>query len=83
MGAASRPLEDDGPNVPTTRETPAARIDIERAVAQLPERCRTAFVLHDVEGLEHKQIADMLGVSESASKSRVFEARIKLRGMLR
>jgi RNA polymerase sigma-70 factor (ECF subfamily) len=83
MGAASRPLEDDGPNVPTTRETPAARIDIERAVAQLPPRCRIAFVLHDVEGLEHKQIADMLGVSESASKSRVFEARMKLRAMLR
>jgi RNA polymerase sigma-70 factor (ECF subfamily) len=83
MGAASRPLDDDGPNVPATRETPAARIDIERAVAQLPERCRTAFVLHDVEGLEHKQIADMLGVSESASKSRVFDARIKLRAMLR
>jgi RNA polymerase sigma-70 factor (ECF subfamily) len=83
MRAASRPLEDDGPHMPSTRETPGARLDIERAIAQLPEGCRTAFVLHDVEGLEHKQIGDLLGVSESTSKSQVFKARIKLRAMLR
>jgi RNA polymerase sigma-70 factor (ECF subfamily) len=40
-------------------------------------------VLHDVEGLEHKQISDMLGVSEGTSKSQVFKARMKLRAMLR
>ena len=51
------------------RETPGTRIDIERAVARLPDGCRIAFVLHDVEGLEHKQIADVLGVSEGTSKS--------------
>jgi RNA polymerase sigma-70 factor (ECF subfamily) len=83
MRAASRPLEDEGGHVPSTRETPGARIDIERAVAQLPEGCRVAFVLHDVEGLEHKQIGEMLGVSESTSKSQVFKARMKLRAMLR
>ena len=69
--------------MPSTRETHGARIDIERAVARLPEGCRVAFVLHDVEGLEHKQIGEMLGVSESTSKSQVFKARIKLRAMLR
>ena len=68
--------------MPSTRETPGARIDIERAVARLPEGCRVAFVLHDVEGLEHKQISDMLGVSEGTSKSQVFKARMKLRAML-
>ena len=42
-----------------------------------------AFVLHDVEGLEHKQIADVLGVSEGTSKSQVFKARLKLCAMLK
>jgi RNA polymerase sigma-70 factor (ECF subfamily) len=83
MSAASRSLEDEGSYMPSIHETPGARIDIERAVALLPQGCRTAFVLHDVEGLEHKQIAEMLGVSESTSKSQVFKARIKLRAMLR
>lgn len=83
MRAASSPLEDEGPSAPSMRETPGARIDIERAVSQLPDGCRMAFVLHDVEGLEHKQIAEMLGVSEGTSKSQVFKARMKLRAMLR
>jgi RNA polymerase sigma-70 factor (ECF subfamily) len=83
MRAASGPLDHDGPHMPSTRETPAARIDLERAVAQLPPACRTVFVLHDVEGLEHRQIAGMLGVSEGTSKSQVFKARMKLRAMLR
>ena len=83
MRANSSPFEEGGLEMPTTRETPGARIDIERAVARLSEGCRVAFVLHDVEGLEHKQIAEMLGVSESTSKSQVFKARMKLRAMLR
>jgi RNA polymerase sigma-70 factor (ECF subfamily) len=83
MQAASSPFEEGGLEMPSTRETPGARIDIERAVARLSEGCRVAFVLHDVEGLEHKQIAEMLGVSESTSKSQVFKARMKLRAMLR
>ena len=83
MAAASRQFEDDGLDAPPTRETPVARIDLERAVARLPQGCRTAFVLHDVEGLEHKQIGEMLGVSENTSKTQVFKARMKLREMLR
>ena len=83
MQANSSTFEESGLEMPSTRETPGARIDIERAVARLSEGCRVAFVLHDVEGLEHKQIAEMLGVSESTSKSQVFKARMKLRAMLR
>jgi len=83
MRAASSALDEDGHYMPATRETPGARIDIERAVARLPEGCRVAFVLHDVEGLEHKQISEMLGVSEGTSKSQVFKARTKLRAMLK
>jgi RNA polymerase sigma-70 factor (ECF subfamily) len=83
MRASSSPIEDEASYMPSTRETPGARIDIDRAVARLPDGCRIAFVLHDVEGLEHKQISDMLGVSEGTSKSQVFKARMKLRAMLR
>ena len=82
MRAASSPFEDEAASMPSTHETPGARIDIERAVARLPDGCRVAFVLHDIEGLEHKQIAAALGVSEGTSKSQVFKARMKLRAML-
>lgn len=83
MRSASRSFDNDASYAPSTRETPGARIDIERALTQLPDGCRIAFVLHDVEGLEHRQIAEMLGISEGTSKSQVFKARMKLRAMLR
>lgn len=59
------------------------RIDLERAVAELPEGCRAAFVLHDVEGLEHREVSDVLGIAEGTSKSQVHKARLRLRGLLR
>src|SRR6267378_6557670 len=65
------------------RETPIARLDLERAVERLPEGCREAFVLHDVEGFDHKEVAALLGIAEGTSKSQVFKARMKLRGYLR
>jgi RNA polymerase sigma-70 factor (ECF subfamily) len=58
------------------------RIDLERAIARLPDGCRTAFVLHDVEGFEHNEIARLLGISEGTSKSQVHKARLKLRALL-
>ena len=58
------------------------RMDLERALAQLPPGCRAAFVLHDVEGLEHKEIAEALGIAEGTSKSQVHKARLKLRALL-
>jgi RNA polymerase sigma-70 factor, ECF subfamily len=64
------------------RDTPIARMDLERAVERLPEGCREAFVLHDVEGFDHKEVADLLGIAEGTSKSQVFKARMKLRGFL-
>ena len=44
--------------------------------------CRLAFVLHDVEGFAHHEVAAMLGISEGTSKSQVHKARLKLRSML-
>ena len=66
------------PQVPTA----VSRIDLERAIAQLPAGCRAAFVLHDVEGFEHHEVASMLGVSVGTSKSQVHKARMKLRRLL-
>ncbi|HEY7057024.1 MAG TPA: RNA polymerase sigma factor, partial [Vicinamibacterales bacterium] len=60
-----------------------SRIDLERALAQLPEGCRAAFVLHDVEGLEHGEVAQILGIAEGTSKSQVHKARLRLRALLK
>jgi RNA polymerase sigma-70 factor (ECF subfamily) len=57
-------------------------MDLERALAKLPDGCRAAFVLHDIEGLEHREVAEILGIAEGTSKSQVHKARTKLRGLL-
>ena len=66
------------PVVPTA----VTRVDLERAIAALPEGYRAAFLLHDVEGFEHREVAKILGVSEGTSKSQVHKARMKLRAIL-
>ncbi|NNE99903.1 MAG: RNA polymerase sigma factor [Pyrinomonadaceae bacterium] len=58
------------------------RIDINNAVSQLPPGYRSVFLLHDVEGFEHSEVARMLGVSIGTSKSQLHKARLKLRGLL-
>jgi len=58
------------------------RLDLERALAALPARARSVFVLHDVEGLEHQEIATMLDIAEGTSKSQLHKARLRLRTML-
>ncbi|HJZ71339.1 MAG TPA: RNA polymerase sigma factor [Vicinamibacterales bacterium] len=84
MNKLTETLDAESSFEPTARrETPIARMDLERAVERLPEGCREAFVLHDVEGFDHKEVADLLGIAEGTSKSQVFKARIKLRGFLR
>ncbi|MEO6214062.1 MAG: RNA polymerase sigma factor [Vicinamibacterales bacterium] len=59
-----------------------ARMDLERAVAQLPDGARAAFILHDVQGLEHREVAEALGIAEGTSKSQVHKARLRLRALL-
>lgn len=58
------------------------RLDLERALAELPQGCREVFVLHDVEGLEHREIGELLGVSDGTSKSQLHKARRRLRTLL-
>ena len=84
MHKLTETLDADTSFEPTARrDTPIARLDLERAVARLPEGCREAFVLHDVEGFDHKEVGRLLGIAEGTSKSQVFKARMKLRSMLR
>ncbi len=59
------------------------RIALERAVQQLPPGYRSVFVLHDVEGYEHDEIAKMMNISAGTSKSQLHKARLKLRQLLR
>ncbi len=58
------------------------RIALKRAVDQLPPGYRSAFVLHDVQGYEHEEVARILGISVGTSKSQLHKARLKLRGLL-
>ena len=87
MKQATESLDDDDAAEPAApmSATPIAvnRLDLERAIGRLPEGCRAAFLLHDVEGFEHHEVASILGISEGTSKSQVHKARMKLRGMLR
>lgn len=81
---ASYDEDDVAEPVAPSPAVPAAvsRVDLERAIARLPDGCRTAFVLHDVEGLAHHEVAALLGISEGTSKSQVHKARFRLRSML-
>jgi RNA polymerase sigma-70 factor (ECF subfamily) len=66
----------------TIAEQTVAKMDLERALVQLPPGCRAAFLLHDVQGLEHREVAEALGIAEGTSKSQVHKARLKLRALL-
>ena len=59
------------------------RLALQRAIEDLPEGYRLIFVLHDIEGFEHNQIAEMLECSIGNSKSQLHKARLKLRDALR
>ena len=59
------------------------RLNLERVVKSLPPGYRLIFVLHDIEGYEHGEIAEMLGCSIGNSKSQLHKARMKLRCLLK
>lgn len=58
------------------------RIDLERAIARLPAGARRVFVLHDVEGYKHEELAGMLGITAGGSKAQLHRARLLLRKAL-
>jgi RNA polymerase sigma-70 factor, ECF subfamily len=67
---------------PAGRLSPGAQIDLERAIAALPDAARAAFLLHDVEGFDHREVGAILGIAEGTSKSQVHKARLRIRAFL-
>lgn len=62
--------------------SPGTRLDLERAIAELPPGARTIFVLHDVEGYRHEEIARLTGLAPGTSKAQLHRARRLLREAL-
>ena len=77
----SAPTEVSEPEDPTPF-TPREHIDLERAVAALPDGFRAVIVLHDIEGFTHEEIADQLSIEPGTSKSQLARARRVLRARL-
>ena len=57
------------------RATPDINVDLERAIAALPEGARMAFVLHEIEGYQHDEIAARLGIAAGTVKAQLHRAR--------
>lgn len=58
------------------------RVELNSAIAQLPPGYRMVFILHDIEGREHEEVARLLGCAVGTSKSQLHKARMKLRKLL-
>lgn len=58
------------------------KIALKNAVAELPKGYRNVFILHDIQGYEHEEVARLMGISVGTSKSQLHKARLKLRGLL-
>jgi RNA polymerase sigma-70 factor (ECF subfamily) len=73
------PLEGNAAENAAATAPAELRVDLERAIAGLPQGYRRVLVLHDVEGHTHAEIGALLGIGEGTSKSQLFEARKALR----
>jgi RNA polymerase sigma-70 factor (ECF subfamily) len=62
----------DPPGLP---DDPHSRMDLERAIATLPPQARAVFVLHDIEGYRHEEIAEAMDIASGTSKSQLHRAR--------
>ena len=63
-------------------QSTAVRLDLDQAIAELPDGARQVLVLHDVEGFRHREIAEQIGMSVGTSKSQLHRARKLLRERL-
>jgi RNA polymerase sigma-70 factor (ECF subfamily) len=68
---------------PTPQSPPGSALDLERAIAKLPEQARRVFVLHDVQGWGHAEIARATGLAIGTCKSHLHRARALLREVLK
>jgi RNA polymerase sigma-70 factor, ECF subfamily len=82
LAAIETPVEEDSAAVEMDTERSFVAASIEAAAAKLSPGARTVFMLHDVEGYTHEEIAQELGITSGGSKSQLFKARAKLRKLL-
>jgi RNA polymerase sigma-70 factor, ECF subfamily len=75
-------MEEDTVSVEEDTDRSFLAQSIDEAVQQLSPGARSVFVLHDVEGYTHEEIAKELGITSGGSKSQLFKARAKLRRLL-
>jgi len=80
--AHEEPDEATRPEPRASTAHPSLRIALERALAQLTRHQRDVFLLYEIEGLRHSEIASVLEISETASKNTLFQAKKTLRQML-
>jgi RNA polymerase sigma-70 factor (ECF subfamily) len=82
MAAVEVEVDEDTSSVEPEAERALLAASIEEAAAKLSPGARTVFLLHDVEGYTHEEIATELGITAGGSKSQLFKARAKLRTLL-
>ena len=82
LAAIETTVEEDTASVEMDTERSFVAASIESATAKLSPGARAVFVLHDVEGYTHEEIAQELGITSGGSKSQLFKARAKLRKLL-
>ncbi len=83
LTAADMPTHNDGTLDGNARARPVATgIDLERAIRALPEGARAIFVLHDIEGYKHTEIAELTGLAVGTTKAQLHRARKLLREAL-
>jgi RNA polymerase sigma-70 factor, ECF subfamily len=82
LAAIETTVEEDTASVEMDTERSFVAASIETATAKLSPGARAVFVLHDVEGFTHEEIATELGITSGGSKSQLFKARAKLRKLL-
>jgi RNA polymerase sigma-70 factor (ECF subfamily) len=82
LAALEVDVEDDSASVEPEADRAMLAQSIEDAAARLSPGARTVFLLHDVEGYTHEEIATQLGITAGGSKSQLFKARAKLRVLL-
>ncbi len=83
--ARVEPVEDPlalAPPVPPQTPLPIRQMDLTTAIATLPDRARTVYLLHDVEGYRHEEISLMLGIAEATVRVQLHRARRQLREVL-
>ena len=68
-------MEEPPTDLALVEEQPDVQMDVEAAIAALPEGARIAFVLHEIEGYQHSEIAEQLGVAEGTVKAQLHRAR--------